>query len=605
MEEKVTTAVCFCQHTNGHTDVVDVSEVAAYAEKIPGVRAVWHTSALPMADTDEITRIVKEAGVERIVLAGAQPGMYKTVFVKSLVAAGKSLDNVVQAGFREHGALKKSDTERAKAIIACAVYGVPFEDAAIPEENDVHPDTLVIGGGISGIQASLEVANGNQKVYLVEKTGTIGGHMAMFDKTFPTLDCAACILTPKMVDVGQHPNIDLMVYCEVLGISGEAGNYKVRILKKSKRVDPAKCIGCGICAEKCPKKASSEFDAGTSLRKSIYMPFPQAVPNKYLIDAENCTYVENGKCGICAKVCPVPQCIDLDQKDEEVEITVGNIIVATGFKPFDAAKVTNFGYGEFPNVITSLEFERLINAAGPTVGEIVFRSQDKKGNWIFNPESDSPKSLAIIHCVGSRDENHNKYCSKVCCMYSLKLAHLAKEKLPDADISEYYIDMRCFGKGYEEFYERIDNEDIDIIRGRTAKVEKCGDHLLLRSEDIEGGKLIEKKVDMVILSIGLEAGDDSKQLAEMLGIEQDENGWFNESNYLGDSVGTFTGGITIAGVCQGPKDIPDSVAQGSAAASRVLQSIIKGKVNKGIKDISLDYIESRAKELSKIMEDKS
>jgi len=604
MEEKVNTAVCFCQHTNGHTDVVDISEVAAYAEEIPGVRTVWYTSSLPIADTREITRMIMEEGISRIVLAGEQPGMYKTVFAKSLAAAGMKAENVVQAGFREHGAIKKSDTDRAKAILACAVYGVPFENAAIPEESDVHPDTLVIGGGISGIQASLEIADGNQKVYLLEKTGTIGGHMAMFDKTFPTLDCAACILTPKMVEVGQHPNIDLMTYCEVLGVSGEAGNYKVRILKKSKRVDQATCIGCGTCMEKCPKKAPSEFDAEISMRKAIYIPFPQAVPNKYLIDADNCTYVENGKCGICVKVCPVPDCIDLDQQDEEVEITVGNIVVATGFKPFDAKHVDQFGYGKFPNVITSLEFERLINAAGPTSGNIVFRSQDKKGNWIFNDESASPKSIALIHCVGSRDENYNKYCSKVCCMYSLKLAHLAKEKLPDAEVSEYYIDMRSFGKGYEEFYERIDNEGINIIRGRTAKIEESGDQLLLRSEDIEGGRLIEQKVDMVVLAVGLEARDDSEELAKMLGIAQDENGWFNETNFLSDPVGTFAGGITIAGVCQGPKDIPDSVAQGSAAASRVLQSIIKGKVKKSIKDISLDYIESNAKKLSKIMEDK-
>jgi len=605
MEEKVNTAVCFCQHTNGHTDVVDVSEVAAYAEKIPGVRAVWHTSALPMADTDEIARIVKEAGVNRIVLAGPQPGMYKTVFVKSLVAAGKTSDNVVQAGFREHGAFKKSDTERAKGIVASAVYGVPFENAALPEENDVHPDTLVIGGGISGIQASLEIADANQKVYLLEKSGTIGGHMAMFDKTFPTLDCAACILTPKMVEVGQHQNIELMTYCEVIGVSGEPGNYKVRILKKSKRVDPATCIGCGTCSAKCPSKAPSEFDAEVSMRKAIYIPFPQAVPNKYLIDGENCTYVENGKCGVCVKVCPVPNCIDLDQQDEEVEITVGNIVVATGFKPFDAKRVDQFGYGKYANVLTSLEFERLINAAGPTGGNIVYRSQDKKGNWIFDPENESPKSVALIHCVGSRDENYNKYCSKVCCMYSLKLAHLAKEKLPNAIVNEYYIDMRSFGKGYEEFYERIDNEDISIIRGRTAKIEESQNQLVLRSEDIEGGRLIEEKVDMVVLAVGLEARDDSKQLAEMLGINQDENGWFSEASYLDDPVGTFTGGITIAGVCQGPKDIPDSVAQGSAAASRVLQSIIKGKVNKSVKDLSLDYIESRAKELSKIKEEKS
>ncbi|MCK4344386.1 MAG: CoB--CoM heterodisulfide reductase iron-sulfur subunit A family protein, partial [Bacteroidales bacterium] len=460
-------------------------------------------------------------------------------------------------------------------------------------------------GGIAGIQASLEIANGNQKVYLVERTGTLGGHMAMFDKTFPTLDCAACILTPKMVEVGQHPNIEILTYSEVKGVTGEPGNYKVKILNKARRVDLATCIGCGICTEKCPAKAPSEFDNGTTLRKAIYIPFPQAVPNKYLIDADSCTYVLKGKCGVCVKVCPVEGCIDLDAKDQEMEITVGNIIVATGFKPFDAGKIERFGYGKYPQVITSLELERLINAAGPTEGNIHFRSQDKKGNWIFSVESGMPKSFAIIHCVGSRDENYNKYCSRVCCMYSLKLAHLIKEKLEDADVFEYYIDMRAFGKGYEEFYERIENEGIHIVRGRTAKIEERNGRLMVRSEDILNDQLIEQEVDMVVLSIGLEPREDAAELAEMLGISTEEEGWFTEANYNTDPVNTFVGGITIAGVCQGPKDIPDAVAQGSAAAARVLQSIVKGKIKKSIKDMPLEKIEEKAKQFSNSMEGKS
>ena len=253
-----------------------------------------------------------------------------------------------------------------------------------------------------------------------------------------------------MVEIGQHSHIDLMTYSEVKGISGEPGNYKVKILKKARRVNVKTCIGCGTCSEKCPAKAPSEFDAGTTLRKAIYIPFPQAVPNKYLIDAESCTYVKSGKCGVCVKVCPVKDCINLDEKDSEVEINVGNIIVATGYKPFDAKRIERYGYGKYPNVVTSLEFERLVNAAGPTGGNIKFRTQDKKGNWIFAPESAEPKSIALIHCIGSRDENYNKYCSRVCCMYSLKLAHLAMEKLPNAEVEQFYIDMRAFGKGYEE-----------------------------------------------------------------------------------------------------------------------------------------------------------
>lgn len=463
---------------------------------------------------------------------------------------------------------------------------------------EVIPDTLVIGGGIAGIQASLEIANAGKKVYLLERSGTIGGHMAMFDKTFPTLDCAACILTPKMVEVGQHPNIELLTYSELKALNGQPGKFKASILKKARRVDITNCIGCGICSEKCPAKTPSEFDAETTLRKAIYIPFPQAVPNKYLIDADNCTYVKNGKCGVCAKVCPA-ECIDLDEKDQEVELTVGNVVVATGFKTYDPSGIERYAYGQHPNILTSLEFERLINAAGPTGGEITFRTQDKKGNWIFEAGNGEPRSVALIHCIGSRDENCNKYCSRVCCMYSLKLAHLVKEKIPDAEVYEYFIDMRAFGKGYEEFYERIKKEGVHTIRGRTAKIEGLNGGLKLRGEDIINERLIDQFVDMVILSVGLEPRDDATELASILGIKQSEDGWFKEACSLFDTCGTEIPGITIAGVCQGPKDIPDSVAQGSAAAARVLRNI--AKANGGLTE-AVDT-EKTTKEFTTIMEE--
>ncbi len=504
--------------------------------------------------------------------------MLKSLLSKVMFLAGEDPEKVILANFKEHGFFTNKSVELAKTLLQSIVNNVSFENALHTEESKVNKDTLVIGGGIAGIQASLEIANGQQKVFLVEKSGTIGGHMAMFDKTFPTLDCAACILTPKMVEVGQHNNIELLTYSEVKSVTGSAGNFQVIIHKKARRVNISTCIGCGTCSEKCPSKVSGIFDAGTALQKSIYIPFPQAVPNKYMIDEDSCIYVKNGKCGVCAKVCPVPDCINLDEKDEEVEIQVGNIIVATGFKTFDAGKIDQFGYGKYPNVLTSLELERLVNAAGPTGGFIKFRTQDKKGNWIFSPESDEPKSIAIIHCVGSRDENYNKYCSKVCCMYSLKLAHLIKEKLPEAEVSEYYIDMRAFGKGYEEFYERIKNENIHIIRGRTSHVKQNGQGMIIRTEDIEGSRLIEQKVDMVVLSVGIEPAEGAASLAKILGLTQDNNGWFSGKNYISDPTTTIKGGISIAGVCQGPKDIPDTVAQASAAASSVLQSIIKGKI---------------------------
>ena len=573
------TSIVFTENGNGNGSLssLNYDNLLTYSKGIAGIGPVWDKTELPIYDSGAMTHILKESKIKKIIIAGDEPGILKPFLSKAMSLVGEDPGKVILVNFKEHGFFTNENFELAKTLLLFAIKDIPFEKVLVPEEHNVNKDTLVIGAGIAGIQASLEIADGQQKVFLVEKSGTIGGHMAMFDKTFPTLDCAACILTPKMVEIGQHDNIELLTYSELKSVTGSPGNYKVIIHKKARRVNLATCIACGICSEKCPGKASSDFDAGTTQRKSIYIPFPQAVPNKYMIDENSCIYVENGKCGVCVKVCPVPDCINLDEKDEDVEINVGNIIVATGFKTFDAKRIDQFGYGKYPNVITSLELERLVNAAGPTGGFIKFRTQNKKKNWVFSPESDEPKSIAIVHCVGSRDENYNKYCSKVCCMYSLKLAHLVKEKLPEAKVSEYYIDMRAFGKGYEEFYERIKNEDIHIIRGRTAQVDQNGSGLIIRTEDIEKGLLIEQKVDMVVLSVGIEPAEGASSLAKMLNLHQDINGWFSGKNYISDPTSTISGGISIAGVCESPKDIPDTVAQASAAASSVLQSIMKVK----------------------------
>lgn len=572
---------------------LDLAPVIEYARKHTLVHQVWISNELPMGNPAKMAELIQSTGTEVLIIAGEVPGFHKSYFTRAMQIAGKDTDDVRLAGFREYGILYPVDVELAKTVISCVISDIPFEIAASPAEVKVNPETLIIGGGIAGVQASLEIADAGQKVHLVERTGTIGGFMATFDKTFPTLDCAACILTPKMGEVGQHPNIDLMTYSEVKEVTGTPGDYTVKILKKARFINPDTCIGCGSCAEKCPGKTPSEFDSGTTIRRAAYIPFPQAVPNKYLIDADHCTYLLKGKCGVCLKKCPVPDCINFDEKDEEVTIQVGNIIVCTGYQPFDAARDKRYGYGKYPNVVTSLEFERLVNASGPTGGQIFLRSQDKKGNWIFKPDGEVPREVAIIHCVGSRDRNFNKYCSKVCCMYSLKLAHLVVEKLPDTKVYEYYIDMRAFGKGYEAFYNRIKAEGVNIIRGRTSKVTQKGDKLLLRSEDIIGGRLIEQEVDMVVLSVGMEPREDAAGVAEMTGLCQSDDGWFVESDYVNNPTGTLRGGVTIAGTCQGPKDIPDTVAQASAAASRVLQSIMNEKIRGSIRDISLADVTKR------------
>ena len=578
---------------------IDPMELGEYVKKIPGIRKVWISGEELNPDPRKILTEINEHKLKRIILAGYEPGMYKSAFSYAMNEAGLDIRDVGLASFSEY-AVKTID--EAKAVLYCTIFGIPYPEARKNGSAIVLSETLVIGAGIAGIQAALEIADSGNKVYLVERTGTIGGHMAMFDKTFPTLDCAACILTPKMVDVGQHPNIELITLGEVSELKGSTGNFEVTINKKARYVDENACIGCGVCSEKCPQNTYSEFDASTTLRKAIYIPFPQAVPNKYLIDAKNCRFIQEEKCGVCQKVCPA-ECIDFNDQDKDIHIKVGNIVVATGFKTFDPGKIKEFGYGKFPNVLTSLEFERLINAAGPTGGNIRYRTEDKKGNWVFKPKGSEPERIALIHCIGSRDRNYNEYCSRVCCMYSLKLAHLVKEKLPESEVYEYYIDMRAFGKGYEEFYNRIKEEGVHIIRGRTARIAQEDGHLTLRTEDILNHRLIEQEVDMVVLAVGLEPRSDAEKLADLLGIKREASGWFLETTTGCDQCSTLDQGIHLAGVCQGPKDIPDSVAQGSAAASKVLQNIIKGKVDTDIS--GLHDIELRAKELSSIMEDES
>ena len=431
--------------------------------------------------------------------------------------------------------------------------------------------------------------------------------MAMFDKTFPTLDCAACILTPKMVAVAQHDHIDLMTNSEIEEVGGEPGAYKVVVRKKARRVIEKDCVACHVCAQVCPVRVVSDFDNGIAERKAAYIAFPQAVPNAYLIDAAACTWVQSGgtKCGVCVKKCP-KDCIDLDQADELVEFTVGNIVLATGYDLYDAHRVERYGYGKLPNVLSSLEFERLTNASGPTSGKIVSKSlrynkRTKADEWVFDAaDGTPPESVAIIHCVGSRDASHNDYCSRVCCMYSLKFAHLVRKKLPDADCHEFYIDMRAFGKGYEEFAERVKAEGAHIVRGRTAKVLEEDGRTVIKGEDIVSERMIDIPVDMVVLSLGLVHAQGSNKLAEMLKIDTDRYGWFSELDYNSDPTDTERGGVFVAGVCQGPKDIPDTVAQASAVAAGVLKSIAVGRGVDNEAEILLEDIEARAAHLIRV-----
>jgi heterodisulfide reductase subunit A len=591
---------------NGGAAPLNYKALAAYAAALPLVGEVKLLGPSASLDPEVLARELVDKEVTTVVIAAHSPGYLKTAFTRAMALAGADPEAIRLASFREHGSILADPTERAKAVIACAVLDVPFNLAAVPERTPVHPDTLVVGAGIAGIQAALEIADAGKKVYLVERTATIGGHMAMFDKTFPTLDCAACILTPKMVAVDQHENISLMTWSEVEEVTGRPGAFKVKIRRKARYVDLDACVACNDCSAICPVTTGSEFDNGISTRKAIYLPFPQAIPNAFVVDEEHCTYLQSGgaKCGACVKKCS-KEAIHMDDKDEIVEVEVGNIILATGYDVFDARRMDRYGYGTYPNVVTALEFERLTNASGPTGGAIVMKSRKtnkrtKQEEWVFDPEGPKPQSVAIVHCVGSRDRNYNPYCSRVCCMYSLKFAHLVKEKLPDAKCYEFYIDMRAYGKGYEEFFERIKEEGIHVVRGRSAKVREVDGRLVLRGEDIVEERVHEMAVDMVLLAVGLEPDASAGALSKMLGVDRDEGGWFQESDYNMDPTGTARGGVFVAGTCQGPKDIPDTVAQASSVAAAVLKTLQRDSGNGSSGDLTLASIETLARQLAEI-----
>ena len=572
-EPKIGVYVCHCGSNIAGN--VDVQQVVEFAKGLKAV-AVAREYKFMCSDPGQsmIKEDIKQLGLNRVVVASCSPLLHEKTFRRAVQEAGVNPYLFEMANIREHCSWVTEDsaaaTEKAKALVSAAVKRVYYHQPLETREVPVNPNTVVVGGGIAGIQAALEIADSGNKVYLVERDPSIGGHMIQFDKTFPTLDCSACILTPKMSSAGSHPNIELMTHSEVEEISGFIGNFKAKIRKKARYVDESKCNGCGVCQEKCPYKADSEFDLGLGQRKAIYTPFPQAVPNVPVIDKEHCAYFLKDKCRACEKFCE-RQAIDFEQQDKIVELEVGNIIVATGYDPFDPTPITKYGYGRLPNVVTGLEFERICNSVGPTGGKIVLK------------DGSEPTSIAIIHCVGSRDENYHRYCSRVCCMYALKYSHLIKEKT-NADVYQMYIDMRCFGKGYEEFYERLSKEGVTFIRGKVAEVtdratsdEEKG-KLIVVGEDTLLGTVVRVPVDMVILCIALEARSDTKKVAHIFGISQGADGFFIERHPKLDPVATMTEGIFIAGCCQGAKDIPDTVAQASAAAARILSLISKGKV---------------------------
>jgi heterodisulfide reductase subunit A len=577
-KERIGVYVCHCG--SNIAGVVDVENVAQWAVRELGHRGVViardYKFMCSSLGQELIENDIKELGLTRVVVAACSPHLHENTFRTACKRAGLNPYLCELVSIREQVSWVHTDhaaaTEKSKAVISGGVerviQQVPLEALHVP----IHEATLVVGGGIAGIQAALEVADAGHPVYMVEREPSIGGHMSQFDKTFPTLDCAACILTPRMVSVGTHPNVKLFTYSEVTRVDGYVGNFTVTIRKKARHIDEELCTGCGICQEKCPKKVIDEiYEAGLGYRKAVYTPFPQAVPKYPVIDEPNCTFYQKGTCKACEKFCPTGA-INFDQQDEYVTVEVGNIIIATGYDLFDPRRITHYGYGRLANVFTSLEFERLSNAAGPTNGEIVLRDGVTK-----------PKAVGVIHCVGSRDRNYNNYCSVICCMQGLKFAHLVKERT-GATVYNFYIDMRTAAKAYDEFYQRVLEEGTLFVRGKVAEVTDAArlpgeeGKLIIQVEDTLAGKQRRIPVDMVVLSAALEPRHDAKEVAKLFGISCSADGWLIEKHPKLDPVATMTEGVFIAGCVSGPKDIPSSVSQGAASAARVLGRIEQGEI---------------------------
>lgn len=556
--------VCWCGSNIAKT--VDVAAVAEAAKDMPGVVYATDYKYMCSEPGQSIVKdAIKEHKLDRIVIASCSPRLHEPTFQRCIKDGGLNPYMVEMANLREHCSWvhekTPETTEKAIHLVRMAVAKVAKNDPLFRNEIQLTRKALVIGGGVAGIQAALDIADAGHPVVLVERTPSIGGHMAQYDKTFPTLDCAACILTPKMVDCASHPLIDIWSYSEVEEVKGFVGNFEVTIRKRAKSIIDEKCTGCGACLEKCPVKGiPSEFDEGTGTRRAIYRPFPQAVPNKPVIDRCNCKKFLEDKCGVCQKICPTGA-IDYAQEDEIVTEKFGGVVVATGFELWNHSAMGEYGYGKYPDVISAIQFERIMNASGPTDGHIERPSDGK-----------TPKSIAFISCVGSRDDEHgHAYCSKVCCMYNAKQALLVKDKLHDVQTYVFYMDIRANGKGYEEFVRRtIEDFGASYIRGRVSKIYPDDGQMVVKGADTLLGKPVEIRADLVVLATAMQPQHDAKDLARKLGISTDQYNWFSEAHPKLKPVEVLTDGIYLAGACQYPKDIPDTVAQASGAASKVI-----------------------------------
>ncbi len=571
--------ICHCGENIGRT--VDCTRVAQSLGELPGV---VHSVDYKYMCSDPGQALIKQAIQDKklngVVVGACSPHMHEKTFRKAAAAAGLNPYLCEMANLREHCSWIHEDRERAtekaidlgRFIVEKIKFNRPLSTIFIPVERRA----LVIGGGIAGIQAALDIADGGRDVILVEKESSIGGHMSQLSETFPTLDCSQCILTPRMVEVAQHPRIKLLAYSEVESVEGYIGNFQVKIRRKARSVDETKCNGCGECQKSCPnKKIPSEFEQGLGARTAIYVPFPQAVPNIPVIDRANCAFfkgrakgVKKDVCGKCAEACG-RKAIDFDQQDSFITERVGAIVVATGYQLYSIGKdqpetlhgYGEYGYGTIPDVIDGLQFERLASASGPTGGKIL-RPSDRK----------EPKTIVFLQCIGSRDRAKGiEYCSKICCMYVAKHTMLYHHKVHGGKAFVFYMDIRAGGKGYDEFVRRaIEESHALYLRGRVSRLVRNGDTIRVQGVDTLSGEPVSIDADMVVLATAMRAQPGIASLAQKLSVSYDQHGFLNEAHPKLRPVETNTAGVFVAGTCQAPRDIPDSVAMASATASKVL-----------------------------------
>ena len=572
--QRIGVFVCHCgTNIAGTVDTKAVAEALGREQCV--VFATDYTYMCSESGQNLIKDTIKNEKLTGVVVCSCSPRMHEATFRKAAASVGLNPYMVEIANIREQCSWIHKDkveaTEKAIILGRAAIAKVLLNTPLTAGESPVVKRALVIGGGIAGIQTALDIAEAGFEVDIVEKKPTIGGKMTQIDKTFPTLDCAACILTPKMVDCAQNEKIKIYSYSEVDSVSGFVGNFTVKIKRKTRFVDETKCTGCGLCTEKCPmKNVPNEFNLGMDNRRAIYIPFAQAVPKVATIDPDHCNMLKNGKCGVCSKVCSAGA-IDYKQTDTFVEEKYGAIVVATGFNPIDVSKYGEYAYDQSKDVITSLEFERLTNAAGPTSGTLLRPSDGKH-----------PHTIVFVQCVGSRctPERGKQYCSKICCMYTAKHAMLTREKYPDTEVYVFYIDVRTPGKNFDEFYRRaVEDYGVHYIKGAVGKVSPQADGTLdVQASDLIMNEQLHIKADLVVLAAAIEPDKSARPLATKLTASMDTNDFFTEAHPKLRPVESPTAGIFLSGVCQGPKDIPETVSQASACAAKVIGLLVKDKL---------------------------